>query len=118
MRTNSIQKSGGSNNMTKSNSTTQSIILAVLAVLLLLCLADMPYGFFQIVRFLAFAGFGYSAYLQYKSKNMDRMILFGVLALLFQPFIPLALGRTIWNIVDVVVAGYLIYILVQKHFKK
>lgn len=104
--------------MTKSSSTTQSIILAVLAVLLLLCLADMPYGYFQIVRFLAFAGFGYSAYLQNKSKNTSRMILFGALALLFQPFVPLALGRTIWNIVDVLVAGYLIYILMQKHLKK
>jgi hypothetical protein len=104
--------------MTNSTFTTQSIIHAVLAVLLLLCLADMPYGFYQIVRFLAFVGFGYSAYLQYKSKNTDRMILFGALALLFQPFVPLALGRTIWNIVDVIVAGYLIYLLTQKHFKK
>lgn len=105
------------NSMTENDSKIQSIIFAALAIFLLLCLADMPYGFYQIVRFMAFVGFGYSAYLQYKSHNPDRMILFGALALLFQPFVPLALGRTIWNIVDVVVAGYLIYLLAQKYLK-
>ena len=99
--------------MTKKDKTTQSVIYIILTVLLLLCLAKMPYGFFQIVRFLAFVGFGYLAYLQYKYKNIDRMILFGVLALLFQPFLPLKIGRILWNIVDVIVAGYLIYLLVQ-----
>ncbi len=104
--------------MTKKDTSIQSIIFVALAFLLLLCLAKMPYGFYQIVRFLAFAGFAYSAYFQYKAKSTDRMILFIVLALLFQPFLPLSLGRIIWNIVDVIVAGYLIYLLAQMHLKK
>ena len=104
--------------MTKKDTSIQSIIFVALAFLLLLCLAKMPYGFYQIVRFVAFAGFAYSAYLQYKAKSTDRMILFIVLALLFQPFLPLSLGRIIWNIVDVIVAGYLIYLLAQMHLKK
>ena len=36
------------------------------------------------------------------------MILFIALALLFQPFFKIALGRTIWNIVDVLVAVFLL----------
>jgi len=40
-----------------------------------------------------------------------------LLALLFQPFLPLSLGRVIWNIVDVVVAVYLVYLLVKMHLK-
>lgn len=44
---------------------------------------------------------------------MDRMILFIVLAILFQPFAKIALGRVLWNIVDVIVAGYLIYLVVR-----
>ena len=32
------------------------------------------------------------------------------LALLFQPFFKLALGRTIWNIVDVMVAIFLVFL--------
>ena len=103
--------------MSKKDNNIRSIILTALAVLLLLCLVKMPYGFYQIVRFLAFAGFGYLAYLEYKGKNIDRMVLFVVLALLFQPFLPLSLGRVIWNIVDVVVAVYLVYLLVKMHLK-
>ena len=103
--------------MSKKDKTAQSIILAALAVLLLLCLAKMPYGFYQIVRFLAFAGFGYLAYLEYKGKNIDRMILFVVLSLLFQPFLPLSLGRIIWNVVDVIVVVYLLYLLAKMHLK-
>ena len=45
------------------------------------------------------------------------MVLFVVLALLFQPFLPLSLGRVIWNIVDVVVAVYLVYLLAKAHLK-
>ena len=98
------------NSMTENDSKIQSIIFAALVVFLLLCLADMPYGFYQIVRFMAFVGFGYSAYLQYKSHNPDRMILFGALALLFQPFFKIVLGRTMWNVIDVIVAIALVLI--------
>lgn len=104
--------------MTNKDKSTQTIIYIALAFLLLLCLAKMPYGYYQFVRFLAFAGFGYSAYLQYKDNNTDKMILFIVLALLFQPLLPIALGRVIWNIMDVVVSSYLIYTLVKMHIKK
>jgi hypothetical protein len=37
------------------------------------------------------------------------LIIFIVLALLFQPFEKIALGRVLWNIVDVGVAVYLIF---------
>lgn len=43
------------------------------------------------------------------------MILFIVLAILFRPFAKIALGRVIWNIVDVIVAGYLIYLVVKNN---
>lgn len=99
--------------MTKKDKTIQNVIYIALAILLLLCLANFPYGFYQVVRFLAFAGFAYLAYLQYKGGNTDRMILFGILALLFQPFFPISFGRVIWNIIDVIVAGYLIFFLAR-----
>ena len=38
-----------------------------------------------------------------REKNV-LAIMFGTLALLFQPFVKVALGRTMWNVVDVVVA--------------
>lgn len=84
-----------------------------LAIALILCLFPMPYGFYQFVRFATMAIFAYLAYCEYKNSHVDRMILFIVLAILFQPFAKIALGRVPWNIVDVIVAGYLFYLVVQ-----
>lgn len=64
----------------------------------------MPYGYYQFVRFAAMVGFAYLAYSANEQSNRNEVFLYIVLALLFQPFIKIALGRTIWNIVDVVVA--------------
>ncbi|MCZ4319203.1 hypothetical protein O4H26_09385 [Aequorivita viscosa] len=90
------------------------LIKIVLAVLFLLCLLDMPYGFYQLVRFLAFIGFGYLAYRAKHENNNTAVIIYSALALLFQPFFKIALGRDLWNIVDVVVAIGLIITLFPK----
>ena len=79
-----------------------------LAVLLLLCLAPMPYGYYQLVRFVAMVVFAILAFNYYKEKKNELSITFGALALLFQPFLKVALGRMIWNVVDVAVALLLI----------
>jgi hypothetical protein len=42
------------------------------------------------------------------------MIIYGGLALLFQPFFKIALGREIWNVVDVIVGiGLLVSIFIR-----
>ena len=119
----------------KSKSTFSSIIGAVyiiLSVLLLLCLAPMPYGYYQLVRFIAMTVFGVLAWLFYATRNtpglcapeeqkgyikddsttilskVSMAIVWGALALLFQPFFKIALGRIAWNVVDVIVAGMII----------
>lgn len=79
-------------------------IYLALAALLLLCLAPMPYGYYQLVRFVAMVVFGVIAYNYCKEKKDVLMVVFGALALLFQPFFKMALGRTMWNIVDIIVA--------------
>ena len=42
-------------------------------------------------------------------ESKDLTILYVILAVLFQPFFKLALGREMWNGVDVLVAILLIY---------
>jgi multisubunit Na+/H+ antiporter MnhB subunit len=64
----------------------------------------MPYGYYQFVRFAAMVGFAYLAYSANEQNRKNNMFIYIALALLFQPFIKIALGRTIWNAVDVVVA--------------
>ncbi|WP_366183626.1 DUF6804 family protein [Flavobacterium ovatum] len=80
------------------------LIKLTLFIILLGCLLPLPYGYFQFVRFAAMFGFSYLAYSASSQKNKNEVFIYIALALLFQPFIKIALGRTIWNIVDVVVS--------------
>ena len=77
----------------------------------------MPYGYYQLVRIVAMIVFAIMAYQYYEKENVPLAITFGGLALLFQPFIKVALGRTLWNIVDVIVAVVII-VLVALDYKK
>ncbi len=91
-----------------------NIIKIILAILFFLCLADMPYGYFQFVRFSGLIGFSILAYQENQQGRQTEMIIYSGLALLFQPFFKIALGREIWNIVDVVVGvGLLISIFIK-----
>ncbi len=90
----------------------------ILIVMLLLCLAPMPYGYYEIVRVVAMVFFGAMAYGYHKAKKDSLMVMSGVLAVLFQPFCKIALGRTMWNIIDVAVAALLIVIIVKERKEK
>ena len=76
----------------------------------------MPYGFYEFVRFIAMIGF---VILAFDANQMDRPILetlvYIALAILFQPFFKIALGRELWNIVDVVVGiGLMASVLIRQ----
>jgi hypothetical protein len=74
----------------------------------------MPYGYYELVRFVAMVGFSILAYKAYENQNNVLVIIFIGLALLFQPFAKIALGREIWNIVDVIVGlGLIISIFIK-----
>lgn len=81
-----------------------------LAALLLLSLVPMPYGYYQLVRFVSMVVFAVMAYQYYVKMQEMWAVVFGALALLFQPLFKIALGRTMWNIVDVVVAVLLLIV--------
>lgn len=92
------------------------ILKFIIAILLILCLADMPYDFYELVRFAAAGTFAYLSYDYFRNKRDGLGFLFAGLALLFQPLFKIALGRVLWNIVDVAVAVALI-VLIVKAFK-
>ncbi|HOZ83448.1 MAG TPA: hypothetical protein PKU82_11040 [Bacteroidia bacterium] len=90
------------------------VIKISLAVLFFLCLFDMPYGYYQIARFSGLIGFAILAYQAHEQGRQTEMFIYVGLALLFQPFFKIALGREIWNIVDVVLGiGLLISIYMK-----
>ena len=94
-------------------------IYFILAAMMLLCLAPMPYGYYMLVRFVAMVAFGVMAYGYYQNQKMVATWVFGILALLFQPIYKIALGRLIWNIVDVIVAiGLVVLFFIERRRPK
>jgi hypothetical protein len=77
----------------------------------------MPYGYYQLVRFVAMVLFAIYAYNYWIKEIKPLAITFGALALLFQPFIKVALGRAMWNVTDVVVALGLIGLYLYENNK-
>jgi hypothetical protein len=90
------------------------LIKIVLSILFCLCLLDMPYGFYQFARFAGLIGFAVLAYQANQQSSQFEMYIYVGLALLFQPFFKIALGRELWNVVDVIVAIGLILNIVLK----
>lgn len=91
-----------------------NIVKIFLAILLIICLAKMPYGYYQLVRFSALIGFGLLAYIANGENKKKEVVVYIILAILFQPLIKIPLGREIWNIVDVIVAIGLLLSLFAK----
>jgi hypothetical protein len=87
----------------------------ILSVLMFLCLLDMPYGYYQFVRFASMIVFGWFAYDAYEEKKKTEALIYVALAILFQPVFKIALGRFTWNIVDVVVGvGLIASVFIRK----
>ena len=94
-------------------------VYLILAAMMLICLAPMPYGYFQLVRFVAMVVFGVMAYQYYMRQKTVATVIFVVLALLFQPIYKIALGRVTWNVIDVAVAALLVGLFVlEKRLEK
>ena len=70
----------------------------------------MPYGYYTLIRLAAMVYFGCLAYTYHANGKTAFAVIAGAIALLFQPFIKIALGREVWNVVDVIVATGLVFI--------
>jgi hypothetical protein len=84
------------------------VVKVGMALVLLSCLLDMSYFYFQFVRVIAVFAFAMLAHEAHKNNFSRECIIYILLAILFQPLIKVALGRTLWNLVDVLVALWLI----------
>jgi hypothetical protein len=86
----------------------EKIIKLILAILFFVCLAKMPYNYYEFIRFIALVAFAFLSYESYQEGNKGLAFIYAALALLFQPLFKIYLGRTLWNIIDVIVALFLI----------
>jgi len=92
----------------KLNRNKNIAIIISIAFLLSAMFDGWPYGFFTLLRFVVFAAMAYMAWVAYESKQGKWIWIFGFIAVIFNPFIPLYFGRGFWVIVDFMVAIFLI----------
>ena len=74
----------------------------------------------MLVRYVMMIACAVMAYQYYQRKKMAAVWVFVSLAVLFQPIYKIALGRTLWNVVDVLVAALMIglYLLERRQEQK
>ena len=65
------------------------IIKIVLAALLIGCTYKMPYGYYQLMRWIVCAGFIYFAYIEYEAKRIYITVICVGVAILFNPLKPI-----------------------------
>lgn len=92
----------------KTNKNKNIAIIISVILLFLAMIEGWPYGFFTLLRLVVFGTTAYLSWLAYKSEKQAWTWVFGFIALVFNPLIPLHLGRDLWIVVDLLVALFLI----------
>ncbi len=82
-----------------------TILRFVAAFMLLGAMADNPYAYYQMLRWVVCGVGAYCAYLAYEEKRNTWAWIFGVTAVLFNPIAPIYLERETWVFIDLGVAA-------------
>lgn len=81
------------------------LIPAVIAAAMLLgALVRWPYDYYQLLRWVTCGAAVCIAFLGYGWQKKWALVLFGVIAVLFNPLIPIHLTREIWQPIDLLCA--------------
>lgn len=110
MRASVKDKQESSINITKSSNKNNSIqrgSLLLSAGMLLVGVFPLPYDYYTLLRLVVTLTAVISAHHFHKAKMGQTAIIFGFIALLFNPLIPLHLNKPMWLIIDIVVAVYM-----------
>jgi|GEM_PF-517941 len=84
------------------------IIRIITIILLIWALADNPYSYYQILRWIITGIAGYLAYSAYKRENSVWAWIFVFIAILFNPLFPIHLNREAWSFINIIVVMILL----------
>ena len=94
-------------------------LLSVCAILLLLCLGDLPIGYYRLVRIVITIG-AVCIIVNEPVKDLNFWrVTFGLIAIIFNPIIPIYLhDKAIWMSIDIIAAIlFIIKLLILKSTK-
>ena len=72
----------------------------IIAVMLLVAVADLPYGYYQLLRWATCGVAVFVAFRAYKVGKTWITWLFGLIVVLFNPIVPIHLTKEIWRPID------------------
>jgi len=87
--------------------TQKQIIIPSIVVMILLLIAIFPieeYGYYILLRWIVCLTAIYIAYFSYEAEKIYWTWIGGIIALIFNPLIPLHLGKDVWIVVDFIAA--------------
>ena len=82
-------------------------VIYVCAAMLFIGAAPLPYGYYMLLRLVAFGVFAYAAYVAYEKKSKALPWVYGFMALVFNPIIKVHFPKEMWAVVDIA-AGLLL----------
>lgn len=89
----------------KNYFTVSGIVRLIAAALLVWALDRHAYGYYKLLRWVVCGTGTYSAFLALASNKITWVWVLGIIAVVFNPLIPVHLDRDTWSIIDTVAAG-------------
>ena len=86
-----------------------SIIVRLVAAGLLIWAVDRhPYDYYTVLRWVVCGSASYYLYIAYKLRKIPWVWIFGIMAVLFNPIIPVHLNKSTWAPIDVISGGIIL----------
>lgn len=68
----------------------------------------LPYGYYTFLRLVACGVFAWAAFIGFERKHKVLPWVYGILAILFNPFMKIHLPKEVWAVVDIASAAFLL----------
>ena len=94
------------------NKNSLALFLLIPAVLLIIAtLVTFPYGFYTLLRLIVSITSGFIIYHSYKGAGgvNEISIIFALILILYNPFVPVHLSREIWMPINFITSGIYFY---------
>jgi len=74
------------------------------AVMLLIAILPLPYGYYTLLRWVVCISAVFSAWVSKELEKKSWLVLMAIIALLFNPIAPIHLDKGTWVVIDFIVA--------------
>lgn len=88
-------------------------VIYICAAMLFIGAAPLPYGYYMLLRLVAFGVFAYAAYVAYEKKSKALPWVYGFMALVFNPIVKIHFPKEMWAVVDIA-AGLLLLAMAKQ----